>query len=654
LKVLFIGDSPTVSTGFSRCTRVACDALHSAGHDVTVLGMAYYGDPHSFPYKIWPCYAPLDRAKSYGGEARLPSMIARIKPDVIVILQDPWNLPTYFECLDSVAEECKTRGIEFNIPPVVGWLAVDSKNQKGEQLERLSHVMVWTEFAREEFAKSIATYSGPLDLHRLIYLGIDVVPLGVDTSLFYPRDKKQSRIELGFDQLQIPLDSFIVGVVGRNQARKRLELTLDYFASWIHSYNVNDAFLYLHVAPTGDASCDLKSLVKYFGLSGRVIVHTPDAGIGDEDSRMPFVYSAMDVYMTQSQGEGFGLPALEAMACGVDCVLPDHSAFNTQSGWVKKNCAYRVPCSGVALTAPQGRNPYTVGAVADKEETVKCLSFIYQQRNALYPSMPNQDALILAETLSWENTGRLFVESLEGFMARAKRASVSASNTVDVCITVLNRYDLLRKCLESLIIAKRRGKVFVIDNGTNSEKMAECVKDLPFDVIVLNTRRLGLAESWNIFIANTSGSRIISNDDIEFSADSIETLAKCSADLVFPQGIGYSCFLLRDSCVNKIGKFDESISPGFAYFEDCDYTNRIEVYCKENPADPIAMEDVPNHGIAHTKNGTQRAIISESEKIEYKRRYFTAQENFTAKWGSLPHGLRRLEQSEIEARSANG
>jgi D-inositol-3-phosphate glycosyltransferase len=401
MRVLFLGDSPTVNTGFSRCTRVACEALISHGHDVTVLGMAYYGDPHSYSYAIWPCYAPFDNAKSYGGEARLPSMIMRIKPDVIVILQDPWNLKPYFDCIDSVARECKDNDIEFVAPPIVGWLAVDSKNQKGEQLERLSHVMVWTEFACKEF-KSVG-YEG----------SCDIVPLGVDTDLFYPRDKKESRIELGFDQLGIPLDAFIVGVVGRNQTRKRLELTLDYFSAWLHRYNVEDAYLYLHVAPTGEASCDLKSLVRFFDLRGKVIVHTPDAGVGDDDARMPFVYSAMDVYMTQSQAEGFGLPALEAMACGVECVLPNHSAFGKDGGWVRENCAYHVPCSGVALTAPQGRNPYTVGAIADKEATIDTLSWIYQHRHIL---TPNQDALNLASELTWKNTGAAFVESLERFM----------------------------------------------------------------------------------------------------------------------------------------------------------------------------------------------------------------------------------------------
>lgn len=441
MRVLFVGDSPTVSTGFARCTRVACAALQSRGHEVFVLGMAYYGDPHKYPYEVWPCYAPLDgNARSYGGESRLPSMVARVKPDVVVILQDPWNLPAYFEYLNAAKEQCAKNGIDFNIPPIVGWLAVDSKNQKAEQLRGLSHVMVWTEFAKSEFIEAIKSRKDDLysltqkhsadeidvraivkEIKSLNELDFDIVPLGVDTSLFYPRDKNESRLELGFNQLGIPLDSFIVGVVGRNQKRKRLELTLDYFSAWVHQYNVSDAYLYLHVAPTGENSCDLKSLVRYFDLRGRVIVHEPRAGVGDSESRMPFVYSAMDVYMTQTQGEGFCLPALEAMACGVECILPNHSAFGENGGWVEQNCAYRVACNGVALTAPQGNHPYTVGSIADKEETVKCLEFLYQQRGKL--GVTRDDAMSLAKKLSWQNTGTLFVDLIERFMTNREAQS---------------------------------------------------------------------------------------------------------------------------------------------------------------------------------------------------------------------------------------
>lgn len=403
MRVLFVGDSPTISTGFARCTVAACNALYSAGHEVIVLGMAYYGDPHTFPYPIYPCIAPLDNARSYGGETRLASMIARVSPDVIVILQDPWNIPPYFAALDEVKTICDRDHIPFDIPPVVGWIAVDSRNQKGEQLARLAHLMVWTKFAGQELVKGGYDHD------------YDIVSLGVDIDLFYPRNRKQSRIDIGLEAAGIPLDAFIVGVVGRNQMRKRLELSLCYFAEWLRRDQIDNAYLYLHVAPTGERSADLRQLVKFYGLAGKVIVNTPNIGTGDDDSIMPLIYSSFDIYMTQSQGEGFGLPALEAMACGVPCVLPDHSSFGVD-GWIDPSITsmHKVSCSTDVLTAPMSDNPYTLGCLSDKTATVNMLRLLY--RNERIRRQYSEAGMQLAQTLTWKRTGRLFVGSLERFM----------------------------------------------------------------------------------------------------------------------------------------------------------------------------------------------------------------------------------------------
>lgn len=404
MRMLFVGDSPTVSTGFSRCTRAACNAMYAAGHEVIVMGMAYDGDPHSFPYNIYPCVSLHDNAPSYGGETRLASMIARVKPDVVVILQDPWNIPNYFKALDEVKTICDRDGIPFNIPPIVGWIAVDARNQKGEQLSRLSHLMVWTKFAGCELVKG--GYGG----------GYDIVPLGVDTDLFRPLDRRQCRIDIGFEQYNIPLDAFVVGVVGRNQMRKRLELTLAYFAEWLQRDKVANAYLYMHVAPTGERSADIKSLVRHYGLGGKVIVNTPNIGQGDDDLTMPLIYNAFDVYMTQSQAEGFGLPALEALACGIAPILPDHSAFGVD-GWIDSSLLTlpKVSCSMDVLTAPMGDNPYTIGSLPDCDSTVDLLSSLYRCKTARERFRVTGPRL--AQTLTWKRTGELFVKSLEGFMS---------------------------------------------------------------------------------------------------------------------------------------------------------------------------------------------------------------------------------------------
>lgn len=395
MRVLFVGDSPTVNTGFSRCTREVCNSLISSGYEVVVLGMGYAGDPHSFPYPIYPCVNRYDKCVSYGGEDRLPIMISRVNPDIVVILQDTWNIGPYFEQLDKVKEVCDKDNILFTIPPIVGWVAVDSKNQKAESLNRLAHVVVWTKFAGKELVKG--GYGG----------GYSVIPLGVDTDIFYPRDKQESRREI-FGDL-VPLDAYIVGVVGRNQPRKRLDLTLEYFAEWVNLYSVSNAYLYLHVAPTGERSCDIRSLIDYYKLNGRVIINEPQVGLGNDESLMPTIYSCLDLHITQSQAEGWHLPTLEAMACGVPNLVPDHSCFSA-NGWCR-DAVVRVKCSASALTAPLNGYPYTIGLVPDKEDTIIEFQNLYKRfgiRNTIISR-----GLDLAHSMTWKRTAESFCQVLE-------------------------------------------------------------------------------------------------------------------------------------------------------------------------------------------------------------------------------------------------
>lgn len=397
MRVLFVGDSSTVSTGFSRCTREVCNELHRTGHDVSVLGLGYYGDPHPLPYDIYPCISPYDKCRSYFGEERLPILIGRLNPGIVVILQDPWNIPAYFSQLDKVKEYCQKENIPFTVPPVVGWIAVDSQNQKSEGLNRLGHLVVWTKFAGKELVK--AGYGG----------GYSVIPLGVDTSIFYPRDKQESRAEI-FGNLSLPVDAYIVGVVGRNQPRKRLDLSIQYFAEWLREYSISNAYLYLHVAPTGERSCDIRSLIDYHGLKGRVIINEPDVGVGNDESLMPLIYSCLDLHMTQSQAEGWHLPTLEAMACGVPCLVPDHSAFSVDGGWCG-DAVVRVKCNGTSLTAPLNGYPYTIGSVPDKVDTIIALQQLYRSGNLR--SNYGQRGAGFAERLTWEKTAKDFCTVLE-------------------------------------------------------------------------------------------------------------------------------------------------------------------------------------------------------------------------------------------------
>lgn len=403
--MLFVGDA-VVSTGFASCTHAVCDHLHSVGWDVSVLGLNYHGDPHSYPYTIYPAIQPLDGGRDAFGVGRLGRLAGRLKPDIIVLLNDPWNIPAYLRALQKA---------QCSVPPVVGWLAVDAKNQNGVELAGLDKIVAWTEFGRRALLDGGYGLNDEGELLSPIAPDIDIVPLGVDTSVFYPVDRDTARAAI-FGDL-VPHDSFVFGVVGRNQIRKRIDLSIKYFAKFVVESNANNAVLYIHAAPTGEKCCDVVSLVRYYGLHGKVIFAEPsDGGHGVDVSSMRNLYNAMDVYFTTTAGEGWGLCALEAMACGVPVVAPDWSGL----GCWAKDAAALVPCTSTVLNAPMysQQGPYTVGGVADRGFAVHVLCDLYGDSadSANYRGTLRAKGAALAQQYQWYKVGPMFEKVLNGVL----------------------------------------------------------------------------------------------------------------------------------------------------------------------------------------------------------------------------------------------
>ncbi len=392
-KVLWCGDSPRASTGFARCTRAACDSLHERGWKVDILGINDFGDPGEYHSPIWPCRQPLDGGHDLFGVTRLPRMICRLKPDVAVILNDPWNIHPYVDQLDRYADALDSDGLRneatlLRQTPIVAWLAVDGDNQNATALNRLAHVMVWTDYAARQL--KLGGYEGVSD----------VIPLGVDRRMFSQRPVDEARAKVLPEK--VPDGAFVVGVIGRNQPRKRLDLTLEYFGNWIKSRNIEDAYLYLHVAPTGDSGIDIRRVAKYYGLEGKLIIMNRDVSYGVDDDMMRLVYSSLDLYFTTTQGEGWGLPALEAMACGVPVVAPDWSGLGD---WAR-DAAWLIECTGRAPTAPINGQVYTIGGIPDREKTLEALDWFYAPATRDDRRREYSDrGFARAEKFDWRATG---------------------------------------------------------------------------------------------------------------------------------------------------------------------------------------------------------------------------------------------------------
>jgi len=100
-----------------------------------------------------------------------------------------------------------------------------------------------------------------------------------------------------------------------------------------------DALLYLHTEATAiSQGIDLPSLIRAAGISPDQVVFVDqyEYRMGVSDQVMAAIYSRSDVLLSATAGEGFGLPVLEAQACGTPVIVSNFSAQPelVGDGWV--------------------------------------------------------------------------------------------------------------------------------------------------------------------------------------------------------------------------------------------------------------------------------------------------------------------------------
>jgi FkbM family methyltransferase len=164
-------------------------------------------------------------------------------------------------------------------------------------------------------------------------LDLPLVSQGVDTTQFTPGDRRGARDRLGW-----PADAFIVGMVAHNKgypSRKAYPEQLTAFARFARRHS--DALIYLHCYGAPELDPEAPPLPWLLGdMADRAIwAHPYDLNLGYSTEAMIDRYRAFDVLLGCSLSEGFGIPLVEAQACGTPVIAGDWTAMseNVGAGW---------------------------------------------------------------------------------------------------------------------------------------------------------------------------------------------------------------------------------------------------------------------------------------------------------------------------------
>lgn len=383
-RLLWIGDA-LVPTGFATVTHAVLNHLR---HDweVVVSGVNYDGSAHKLPYQVLPAWQGADM----WGLNRFPHLCAEFDPAAVIINNDWWNVAAFAKIAPKDV-------------PVIGYMPVDGGNLDPAAMRELDklHAAVWyTNYGHAEAVK--AGFKG----------GRHVIPHGIDTRVFQPLRRYEARRLL---DLNAPRNAFIVGNLNRNQPRKRLDLSIQIFADWIKRHRVTNAFLLLHCAQK-DTGWDLRRVAAFHGVADRLLL-TGGENMRDLQSprHLQLIYSSLDVQISTTLGEGWGLTTMEGMACGIPQIVPDSSAL---AEWAVP--AVKIPCSRLLMNAEIN----TAGALVDHEPFVAALQSLYTDK-ALRETISAQGiAHVRRIDFDWQNIAEQFHAILTPAVAckAAKRA----------------------------------------------------------------------------------------------------------------------------------------------------------------------------------------------------------------------------------------
>jgi glycosyltransferase involved in cell wall biosynthesis len=297
VRILIHSNAPWAATGYGVQTRIFAPRIRDLGHEVGIS--AFYGlEGASIQWQGMNVYPKAFHP--YGMDV-VAQHAREMKADIVLTLIDGWVMDP---------ARITAGGAKW-----VPWFPVDHDPLPHPVREKVKHAYQPIVYSRH--AEKAATDAG---------LDVRYVPHGVDTNVYSPMPQDEARKKLG-----LPADAFVIGIVAANKgvpSRKALPTQLEAFARFYERHP--EAILYLHThLGTEMEGLDVAKLIEGVGIPGSAVRVCDQYRniMGYADTVMAALYSAMDVLSSVTMGEGFGVPIIEAQACGTPVIVGGWTAM---------------------------------------------------------------------------------------------------------------------------------------------------------------------------------------------------------------------------------------------------------------------------------------------------------------------------------------
>jgi len=291
--------SPNISTGYGIVSNNLMKGLLKKGIDIKQLGLQTIG--HTKKDWLLPIMDDI-----YGADA-LEFYIKLYGIDYVITILDNWiphyhYIPTLLKKL-KVGHICHVTSYSSPLPPILNTKIKDAD--------------FWV--APSKFVEKSLLDVG-FDKNRVFY-----IPHGVNTKIFKPLPKEE--IEKHKQMIGYK-DKFIWLSVATNTGFEKnwQGLFYAYKIFLMQNPDAKDTILHCNTSPHYPGSYDLELLAKMYGIEENIrFVSGFSLNAGMPAEEMAKLYNISDCYLSASMGESFGLPALESMACGTPCIIPNNT-----------------------------------------------------------------------------------------------------------------------------------------------------------------------------------------------------------------------------------------------------------------------------------------------------------------------------------------
>lgn len=289
LRITFSSNAPWVGTGYGNQTRTFAPRLQALGHDVSLV--AWWGLEGGI-IDGWNGMRVYPKGMHPYGSDVMGVHAQHFGADLLITLIDAWVLNPQ------------------DVPPGIRfapWFPIDSDPVPPPVLKVVKEA--WKPLVYSRFGQRMMDNAG---------IEATFIPHGINTAIYHPHGREAAREVLGW-----PKDRYIVGMVAANKdrpSRKAFAANLTAFAAFQRDHP--EAMLYLHTQM--DERVGGENLTQMITALGIQNVMAPDPYgllLGYPDEHMATLYTAFDVLLSVSMGEGFSMTPLEAQACQTPVIV---------------------------------------------------------------------------------------------------------------------------------------------------------------------------------------------------------------------------------------------------------------------------------------------------------------------------------------------